>query len=154
MVAAGFGDGIEHQSPSLAILCVVIVGEHLEFLDLIYRSAYTPKPPGDQLVGNVSAINVIKIAAKVDGAGAYRLGADAAGIELYARRGQRQLGVIIRTSGGCCKSRQPFHIKIGYRGRNISFSSLNQWGFSRHFNRLGSAGHPQVKTQGPLITYI
>src|SRR5579862_1172883 len=73
LIPSGFGDGIDDQAAGLTIFCVVVVGENPEFLHLVDRCANAAQSAGVNLVGDISPIDVVKIAASVDGTGTNRL---------------------------------------------------------------------------------
>src|SRR5260370_24851124 len=58
-VGAAFGDRINNQAARRAILSVVVVGQHLKFLDFIHGGAQAVGP-GDQLIGDVGASHVMQ----------------------------------------------------------------------------------------------
>ena len=72
-IGSGFRDHIQHQTGGLAVFGIVVVGEDLKFLDFVDRCACAVTS-GNQLVSDVRAINVIKIAAIIDGARSDKIG--------------------------------------------------------------------------------
>src|SRR5260370_18322144 len=67
-VGAGLGYHIQDYAGRLTIFGVVVVGEDLEFLNFVDRGA-GPVPSGNQLIGDVGPVHVVKIAAEVHRSG-------------------------------------------------------------------------------------
>ena len=67
-IGSGFRYNVHDQTGSLAVFGIVVVGENLKFLHFVDGCARTVAS-GNQLVSDVCAIYVVKIAAVIDGAG-------------------------------------------------------------------------------------
>src|SRR6476620_8755247 len=133
-IGSGFRYNVQDQTGSLAVFGIVVVGENLKFLHFVDGCARTVAS-GNQLISDVCAIYVIKIAAIVDGARSDKIVlGQTAGIRLYAGSSERELRIVVHGSAYRSERGHSLQVKGRDVGRNVGSCGFNERRGGCHFH--------------------